>query len=370
MRLSKEQINMSEKKAVIIAMPVLLTGGTEVHTLALVRVLVGSGYAVTVCCYYELDESMVTLMTYAGAEVRLLKLNRTEGLLSLLGELKDLFRRQKPDIVHVQYLAPGLIPILAAKLAGIKTIFATVHISGRIAYGIKPKLFLRAASFLCTAFFCVSRGTEEFWFGSSEVFNAASARKGRRHFTIYNSVDVERISSAAEAADKKEIRRSLSLSNRFVLGIAGRLAYQKGHAVLLDALPAILEKEPSVVLLIIGKGPERSALEEKARQLGIEKNIIWAGEKSQEEVFSLLGIIDVFLVPSLYEGFGLVAAEAMAAGKPVVASDVDGLCEIIDDGETGILVPPGNSGLLASAISTLLERPDWPKAWGKKGILK
>ena len=132
----------------------LLVGGTEIQTFNLVKVLVSEGYHVSVSCYYEYDETMVSTFRSAGAKVILMELERSDGMLSLFCKLRVLFKEIKPDIVHVQYVAPGLVPILAAKLGGIRAIFATVHQPGR-PYGMKAKLLLRLGACLSTAFFCV-----------------------------------------------------------------------------------------------------------------------------------------------------------------------------------------------------------------------
>src|SRR4030042_957560 len=107
-------------KQIIIGMPVLLLGGTELQVLSLVTILLRAGYKVTICCYYEFDLPIVDQMKEAGAEVILLKLKREKekfspkSALVLVWELFSIFRRYRPDIVHIQYLAPALIPIITA----------------------------------------------------------------------------------------------------------------------------------------------------------------------------------------------------------------------------------------------------------------
>jgi Glycosyltransferase len=360
-------------KHVIIALPVLLVGGTEIQTLAVVKALLAYEYRVAVCCYYEYEGVVVDQFRTAGAEVLLLGLDRSgqrstvASLWTLLLRLVVVFRETRPDIVHVQYLAPGLVPIAAARLAGIRTVFATVHIAGSYAYGQKAKVMLRTAARMCTAFFCVSRGVEEFWFGESAVLDDQSVRTGRRHYTIYNAVDVGRIRDATNAPGVDGVRRSLGLSNRPVLGIVGRLAEQKGHSVLLEALQEVISRFPEVALLIIGDGPDRQSLEEKAALLGVAEHIVWMGSKSQDEVFELYGVMDIFVMPSRFEGFGLVAAEAMAAGLPVVASDVEGLREVVEHEKTGYLCPAGDSRQLAGRLLELLESPDRAREMGRLG---
>lgn len=352
---------------VVIAIPVLLTGGTEMQTLNLVRVLNSAGYGVVVLCYYEYESQMVGYMEKAGAEVILLKLQREDGLLHLLKKLIVRFKGLSPDVIHVQYVAPGLVPIIAARMAGIKTVFATVHQPGR-PYGRKAKLLLRFGEKLCTAFFSVSRAAEKSWFGNCALFDPKlKENRKRKHYTIYNAVDAISIVKAVARVDRMAFRRSLGLDEHPIIVIVGRLRGEKGHSVLLDAMASVATNVPDVKLLVIGDGPNRESLKLKAETLGIVSNIVWMGQKSQDEIFKLLAISDIAVVPSLFEGFGLTAAEAMATGLPVVGSDVDGLREVIEHGETGILVPPGDSTALAKALTDFLKDPDREREMGAKG---
>lgn len=353
---------------ILVTLPVLLLGGTEVQTLSVVRVLHSAGYRVSVCCYHEFDENVVAQFEQAGARVVLLRMQRSDGLLALLFSLRMFFRDEQPNIVHVQYLAPGLVPIIAARLAGIKTVFATVHIAGTVAYGSKAKILLRVASWFCTAFICVSRGVEQFWFGDCMLLEPENIERGRRHFTIYNAVDCERIKDTVASADSDLLRRELGIPPESpVIGIVGRLAAQKGHTFLLQAFKVVLAQVPTAILLVVGDGPLRQQLEEQARCLGIDRSIRWLGSQAQEEVFRLYAVMDIFAMPSLFEGFGLTAAEAMAAGLPVVGTAVDGLSEIIIDHVTGRLVPPQDAGALADALISLLASPETATEMGLKG---
>jgi glycosyltransferase involved in cell wall biosynthesis len=345
---------------------VLLIGGTEIQTLNLVYALVSDGYHVIVCCYYEYEEAVVSMFRSAGAKVILLSLKRSNGMFSLIRELRLLIKSQQPNIIHVQYLEPGLIPIIAAKLSGVRTVFATVHHPGR-PYGLKEKLLLRLGACLCTAFFCVSRSGEESWFGDSVVFNPQKDTLKRKHFTIYNGVDSLSISRIAGRADSEDLRKSLGLNGRPVIGIVGRLRSEKGHSILLKAMTAVIKTLPEVMLLVIGDGPDRDYLRNKAKALGIVDHILWLGAKKPEEIFELYSVMDIVAVPSLFEGFCLTAAEAMAACRSVVASNVEGLREVIKDGVTGYLVPVGDSNLMAKRLVELLSNPSKAKTMGEAG---
>lgn len=356
----------SRLRKVVICTPVLLVGGTEIQTLNLVKVLLAEGYKVTVCCYYEYNENMVSSFQYIGARVVLMDLKRSNGLLYLIGKMGVFFRKARPDIVHVQYLAPGLVPIMAARLSGVQTIFATVHQSGR-PHGLKAKMLLRLGSFLSIAFFSVSKAVEESWFGNAEVLNPQNISRKRKHFTIYNAVDSSIINQAVSSIDCNSIRKSLGLNGHPVIGIVGRLRSEKGHLILLDAMVEVAKVIPEVKLLVVGDGPDRAKLNERAKNLGIVDHILWLGEKEQSEVFNLYRVMDVVVVPSLFEGFGLTAAEAMAAGRPVVASAVDGLNEIVEDGVTGYLCSPGDKQSSAMSIIRLLSNSEKSNKMGEKG---
>jgi len=106
--------------------------------------------------------------------------------------------------------------------------------------------------------------------------------------------------------------------------------------------------------MLVGEGPERSALEELARRLGISKRVRFAGRREQEDVVGLLHLADVFVLPSYYEGFGVALLEAQAAGLPVVAAEVGGVREVLDGGRTGLLVPPADPEALAEAVGRVL----------------
>lgn len=360
-------------RTVLIGIPVLLTGGTEVQTLSVVKVLVSGGYRVAVCCYHEYLPEVVERFRSAGAEVILLNLKRQAGLLGLLGLIPTLikaFRSIKPDVIHVQYIAPGLLPIIAARLAGVPVVFSTVHIAGNLVYGVKAKLMLRCASIISTAFICVSKDVEKFWFGSSQVFDPSVFVNKRKFFTIYNAVDAEEIARLANEADVRQLQTRFDIKGKRVIGIVGRLAHQKGHTYLLNAMVTVVNEFPDAVLVILGDGPDREKLEELAKQLGIESNLRWLGSVDQEFVFRMFAVIDIFVMPSLYEGFGLTAAEAMAAGLPVVGSRVDGLAEVVEDGVTGYLVKPGDSVILAKSMAKLLSNPILAKQFGKNGLTR
>jgi len=352
--------------SIVIAIPVLLIGGTEIQTLNFVKTLVSAGYRTTVTCYYEYNSSLVSRMEGTGAKVVLMSLKRSDGILALMANLSKIFKELKPDVVHVQYIAPGLIPIIAARLSGVKRVFATVHQPGR-PYGWKSKLLIRIAAQLCDAFFCNSKSVEKSWFGDCQILDPEKIDVMRKHFTIYNGVDSDRIEGIVKQTDKEGLKESLNIKDKKVVGVIGRLREEKGQFILLESIKKVVEEMPDAALLVVGDGADRAYLEQAAVELGVNDHVIWLGQKDPDEVFALYGVIDLVVVPSLFEGFGLTAAEAMTAGKPVVASNVDGLREVIQDGISGLLVPPGNSKALGQAILELLANPAKAASMGERG---
>lgn len=334
--------------------------------MSLVKVLVCDGYDVTVCCFYDFEHSMVDAMGQSGARVDLLKLKRGDGLFSLMKNLIYYFCKERPDICHVQYMAPGFIPVVAARLASVPVVFATVHQPGH-PYGKKAHFLLRLAAKLCSQFICISRSVEKSWFGSSTVFDPHVQKAGHGHCTIFNAVDLKAIVAASESSDKSEIRNRYGIGSGLIIGCVARLRVEKGQKTLIEAFAEVNKTIPAVQLLMIGDGPDKSELLRLTEVLGVSHNVLWLGRQEQADVYKLYGVMDVVVVPSLFEGFGLTAAEAMAAGLPVIASDIDGLAEVVLDGETGILFPAGNSRALAAPLILLLNNPQLAKQFGKNG---
>jgi glycosyltransferase involved in cell wall biosynthesis len=137
--------------------------------------------------------------------------------------------------------------------------------------------------------------------------------------------------------------------------------------VLLEALSLVAQSVPNVVLLVVGDGPERAHLEERARALGLDGHIVWLGARGPEELPGLYGVMDVVAIPSLFEGFGLVAVEAMAAARPVVAFATGGLTETVADGVSGKLVSPGDRRAFAEALVSLIADHEGAVEMGKAG---
>ena len=184
--------------------------------------------------------------------------------------------------------------------------------------------------------------------------------------TIPNGIDLARFDRAAAGSSREDVLGSLGLeSQRPVVLCVARLHPQKGHAHLLEALPLLLPEHPRLTLLLAGEGALRGELEGHTAVLGLEGHVRFLGVR--DDVPALMKACDVFVLPSLWEGLPNSVLEAMAAGLPIVATRVDGTTEAVQDGATGLLVPPGDPSALAGALAEVLREPERAKAMAARG---
>ncbi|MHB8910140.1 MAG: glycosyltransferase family 4 protein [Syntrophales bacterium] len=156
-------------------------------------------------------------------------------------------------------------------------------------------------------------------------------------------------------------------SQGIVLTNAGIFNEQKAQMHLLKAMSIILKEIPEAKLMLIGWGPMEKELMDAVKKMGLQNHVKFTGKLPHDEVFEILAITDIFVLSSLWEGFGLVIGEAMAMGKPVVATRTDGSELLVVDNETGLLVPPGDYSSLAQAVIQLLQNPGQMQKMGELG---
>jgi glycosyltransferase involved in cell wall biosynthesis len=340
---------------IVIGIPCLLTGGTEYQTINLIRALKGVGHRVITACYYEYNMDMVNLFESYGSKVVLFSpqiQERPRGLKQVLfiyKNLRQLIKQYKPELVHIQYMAPGAIPIFATRLAGVHNVLATVHQPyTKKNHGSFSKIMLRVSAWFCSAFIVVSKNAEESWFGSSSLFDEhKTLQQQSSHFTLYNAIDIIRIQELAQRvnSDKEKEVQHIKLK-AFVFGAVSRLREEKGIDLLIKAFSKLVDDDDNVHLHIVGNGPDEKKLKDLVSKLNIVHKVTFFGEASWEVAMQQMALMDVVVVPSRFEGFGLSAAEAMAMGKPVVASNVFGLKEVVSDGKSGLLFESSSSDSL------------------------
>jgi glycosyltransferase involved in cell wall biosynthesis len=152
-----------------------------------------------------------------------------------------------------------------------------------------------------------------------------------------------------------------------VVGAVSRLSPEKGFTHLLRAIATLQDRGVHLQLLLAGDGPSRADLERETETLGIGDRVRFEGEVAHEDVPAVLQDVDIFAMPSTWEGFGVSAIEASAMELPVVASDVHGIPDVVVDGETGILVPPRSAGAIADALARLASDAALRDAMGRAG---
>jgi glycosyltransferase involved in cell wall biosynthesis len=274
--------------------------------------------------------------------------------LCALRALRRQIREGRPKIDHTHTSKAGFLGRLAARLEHVPHIIHTPH--GHVFGGY----FSPAA----TRVFIGMERLAARWTDRIVTLTDAEAAQhlahgiGRRaqFVTIPSGVDLENIASAVPAR---------LASHGPVIGTVGRLTSIKGHQHLIDAVPEILRRCPAAHVVLVGDGELRQALAERTHRLGVDSHVIFTGYR--EDISALIAGMDVFVLPSLNEGMGRVLIMAMALGKPIVASRVGGVPELLGQGEAGLLVPPADSRALADAICTLLADPVRVKTFGEAG---
>lgn len=180
---------------------------------------------------------------------------------------------------------------------------------------------------------------------------------------IYNGVDLERYDHQEACCTLPE-EYGMEPGSQIV-GVVARLEQEKGHPTLLEAWPQVLRAVPNAYLLIVGEGSKRDALEAQARELRIAHRVVFTGRR--DDVPAVTAALDVAVLPSYREAQGLTILEAMALSRPVVASNVGGIPEMIADGVTGLLVPPHDATALATAVVRLLLDHPYADTIGRAG---
>lgn len=167
--------------------------------------------------------------------------------------------------------------------------------------------------------------------------------------------------------DAESFRKRFADPGQPLIMTVGRMVHEKGMSVLLEAIPALLTLHPNAHVVFCGKGPELEKYRARASELGLWGNVTFTGYIDDTSLYRLYRVADAAVFPSLYEPFGIVALEGMAAGLPTIVSETGGFAEIVDDGVNGLKVPPGDQGALAWALHRVLSSPEWGRSLGAAG---
>lgn len=272
--------------------------------------------------------------------------------LSAFRALKSIMSREKFDLVHTQTAKAGFIGRLAARKARIPLVVHTSHAwpFHPLSSLLKRRFYLaleRMAASWCDAIIVDTEAVKRYG------VSCAVCRSEKIH-RIYMGIDTDRFFPYSAKKNEK-MKRDLGISrDKTIIGTISRLVPDKGIETLL-ACARGLKDNKDIVFIIGGEGPLRERFEREVYTYGLQDKVIFTG--NLEDVVPYLNVFDIFCLPTLREGFGVIFAEAQACGTPVVASLIPPLKKVVRDGLTGILVPPGDTKGFIRALKELLEIP-------------
>ena len=320
--------------------------GSENHLLLLLPALRERGYDVRFAMLHEGEpgaRELAGLLEEAGIPVERVRLARAASPLAF-SRLLRIVRDNRPEILHTHLVHADFHGLAAGRLARVPVLVSTKHGFNPFRGGRAFAAADRAVAGLADVHIAISAGLARY-LAESEGFDEAS-------FEIVHYGIV----AGPEPAPLPRAPR---------LAVVGRLIPIKGHDVLLRALAEVRAEASEVTLEVAGEGRLEEELRATAHRLGLEDAVRFLGRVAP--VGPVFERAEVVVVPSFGEGFGMVALEAMERGRPVIASSVGGLPEIVEEGVTGLLVPPGDAGALAAAIRELARDPGRTAEMGAAG---
>jgi glycosyltransferase involved in cell wall biosynthesis len=256
----------------------------------------------------------------------------------------------RPDVVHTHSAKGGMLGRAAAWSLGVPAVVHTIHGAPFHPYqSAAVRAFNRRcerwAAGRCHRLISVADAM-------TDLMVAGGVAPRERFTTVYSGMDVEPLLAAA--GNREAMRQRLGIaSGEVVIGKIARLFHLKGHDDLLTAAARIVDRRPDVRFLLVGDGILRQTLARRAAELGIGDRLIFAGLVPPEEIPAYLSAMDLLVHTSFREGLARALPQALIAGRPVISYDVDGAREVVAEGETGFLVPPGDTGALADRMLAL-----------------
>jgi glycosyltransferase involved in cell wall biosynthesis len=356
------QERRAERRLRILHVTATTTGGVGLLILLLVKHLDPRAFEVAVAFGrgYLLDRSF----DEAGVEVHTLGTSRRIGIRSILKGTLQVYRilcQGRYDIVQSHTSVGGVIGRLAGWAARTPVVLWTVHgLGAHPGHPAWKRFPLRIAESVLDWF------TDHYVAVSEDLRNQgvrAGIYRAEKVTIIPNGLQLDHVPSTFDAAAK---RRALGIPARCpVIGTVTRLEPQKANEVFLRAVARVITRVPNLVTLIAGEGPQRKELEELAADLGLAGRVSFLGWRT--DAVELVGALDIFCMSSRWEGCPMVLLEAMAMRRPVVATDIGGVREIVINEETGLLVALNDSEALANAVLRLLGADAERERFGEAG---
>ena len=318
------------------------TGGAQMALLRFLAHHDHGRYQHKVACLYNGDRIVAQQIRALGIEVVDLGMKRPYRF-DALWRFYRLLRQERPSILHCWLYHADIIGRVVGRTASVPRIITSrrdVYIGGPQREWLKR---LTVSLDHKTIAVCEAARQAELRRANSDPDKVVA---------IYNGVEMAQFQH--DDLSNEIIRREFAISrDAYLIGTIARLHPQKGHKQLLEAMCRLRQQHPQIYCLIAGDGTLRAELEALTETLGLSDRVIFAGNR--QDTPSLLHAFDLFVLPSFWEGFPNVILEAMAAGTAVVATSVDGTPELITDGQTGRLIPPGDPQAIVQAVSQLFQ---------------
>jgi len=278
-------------------------------------------------------------------------------------DLWKILHQEKIDILH-SWDVLGVPARIIGKFAKVKIVEIIQNPPSKPISQISIKHYLinKATSVLVDGFIACSHEIMSRYHEKKAIY-----LKGRHLAVVHNCVEVPNFEISAKKI--VQIRKEYDLRDgELILTNIGYFNGQKAQIDLLQAFKQVVVRRSDVRLFIIGWGPLEKKLMHLTKQLTLQDKVIFTGRLNRQQVFEVLSITDLFVLSSHWEGFGIVLAEAMALGKPVISTDTDGGREVVQNGRTGMIVPTEDPLSLGEGILRLLDNPNLMLQMGEEGL--
>ena len=332
-------------------------GGGETHVLELVSTIDKSVFEPIVLSFTP--GPMVDELKRIGIEVHVIETERGFDR-KVWKKVRHLAQELKIDIIHAHGTRANSNVFMAARNLGVPLIYTihgwSFHRDQSLPVRMVREMSERFLTSVSASNICVSFSNQQ---------DGITGWKMKRSSVIYNGINTSKFNPAGSYRD---VRKELGIpGGKTVAGFIVRMTIQKDPFTLIRAMKIVKEKCSEIVLLMIGEGDLKDEAVTMAKKLDLTDTVIF--ENFRQDVPDVLNAIDIYCLPSLWEGLPIGILEAMSMGKPVVATPVDGTREIITNGENGILIPVGDEKTLAEAILTLHYDPEMRKRISEKAIV-
>ncbi len=335
----------------------LPVGGAEEHLRTVLKNIDLSTFRPTVCCIGEKGAIGAEIEAMGFEVISLGRMVKKSFDTAIPGLIKDIIKTRSIDLVHTHLYHACLYGRVAAFVAGVPVV--TTEHNVYLSYKLKRSLVNRLLAKKTSRIVAVSKAVMDY-------VSERDSIDPSKFEVIYNGIETERFDIDME---QLEARRTIGIDDDGpVVGSVCRLSEQKGVKHLIRAFKSVLEEVPLATLVIVGDGPLAEELKEEVRSLSFAGKVCFLGQRRDIPV--VLRALDLYVLPSLWEGLGIAVIEAMASGLPVVVSSAGGLVEVVEDDRTGYVVKPGDEASLADSISKLLLDKDRARAFGARGKIR